>query len=76
MDYRTESLILHAVTEEDAAEVARTWPSEHRPVSEEEARGAISYMRENYAKNTKGCVYHLCLAVCGKGTSAERVRER
>ena len=66
MDYRTESLILHAVTEDDVAEVARTWPSERRPVSEEEARGAISYMRENYAKNTKGCVYHLCLAVCGK----------
>ena len=73
MDYRTESLILHAVTEEDAAEVARTWPSEHRPVSEEEAQGAISYMRENYAKNTKGCVYHLCLAVCGKGTGPRTI---
>ena len=66
MDYRTESLILRAVTEADAAEVARTWPSDHRPVSEAEARGAISSMRENYAKNTKGRMYHLCLAVCGK----------
>ena len=23
-------------------------------------------MRDNYTKNTKGCIYHLCLAVCGK----------
>ena len=37
MDYRTEQLILHFVTEEDLAEVARAWWSDHRPVSEEEA---------------------------------------
>ena len=66
MDYQTEQLILHSVTEEDLSEVVRTWPSDHRPVSEAEARGAIDYMRDNYAKNTKGCIYHLCLAVCGK----------
>ena len=66
MDYQTEQLILHSVTEEDLPEVARTWPSDHRPVSEAEARGAIAYMCDNYAKNTKGCIYHLCLAVCGK----------
>ena len=64
MDYRTGSLILHAVTEDDLAEVARTWPSDHRPVSEAEARAVISGMRGNYARNKKGCVYHLCLAVC------------
>lgn len=57
-------VILHFVTEDDLAEVARTWPSDHRPVSEEEARGAISYMRENYAKNIKGRIAHLCLAIC------------
>ena len=61
---REDPLVLRFVTEEDLPEVARTWPSDHRPVSEEEARGAISYMRNNYARNTKGCVYHLCLAVC------------
>ena len=66
MDYQTEQLILHSVTEEDLSEVVRTWPSDHRPVSEAEARGAIDYMRDNYAKNTRGCIYHLCLAVCGK----------
>ena len=66
MDYQTENLILHFVTEDDLAEVARTWPSDHRPVSEQEAREAISYMRGNYAKNTAGCIYHLCLAVLGK----------
>ena len=66
MDYQTEQLILHFVTEEDLPEVVRTWPSDHRPVSEAEARGAIDYMRDNYAKNTRGCIYHLCLAVCGK----------
>jgi RimJ/RimL family protein N-acetyltransferase len=66
VDYQTEKLILHFVTEDDLAEVARTWPSDHRPVSEPEAREAIASMRGNYARNTKGRVYHLCLAVCGK----------
>ena len=66
MNYQTESLILHFVTEEDLIEVMRTWPSDHRPVSEAEAREAITYMRGNYERNTKGCFFHLCLAVCGK----------
>ena len=61
----TNQLVLRFVTENDLSEVARTWPSDHRPVSEEEARGAIDYMRDNYAKNTKGCIHHLCLAACG-----------
>ncbi|MBR5344340.1 MAG: GNAT family N-acetyltransferase [Clostridia bacterium] len=67
MDYQTEQLILHFVTPDDVSEVARTWPSDHRPVSEEEAQGAISYMRDSYARNTKGCIFHLCLAVYSKG---------
>ena len=66
MDYLTEQLILRTVTEEDLSEVIRTWPSDHRPVSDAEARGAMDYMRDNYAKNTQGCIFHLCLAVCGK----------
>ena len=70
MDHRTDRLILHYVTEDDLAEVARTWPSDHHPVSETEAQGVISYMRGNYAKNTAGCIVHLCLAVC----SAEEPR--
>ena len=61
---RQGQLLLRRVTEEDLHEVARTWPSDHRPVSGEEAKGAISYMRENYEKNTRGCMYHLCLAAC------------
>lgn len=65
MDYRTDRLILHFVTQDDLAEVARTWPSDHRPVSEAEARAAIDYMRDNYARNAAGCICHLCLAVCG-----------
>ena len=64
MDYRTDRLILHFVTEDDLAEVGRTWPSDQRPISEEEARAAISYMRGNYARNTPGSIFHLCLAVC------------
>lgn len=64
MDYQTESLILRFVTEGDRAEVARTWPSDHHPLTEDEARGAIAYMRENHAKNKKGSIHHLCLAVC------------
>ena len=65
MDHRTERLILRCVSEDDLAEVARTWPSDHRPVSGEEARGAIAYMRENRARNSSGSLCHLCLAVCG-----------
>ena len=65
MDHRTDRLILHYVTEDDVAEVARTWPSDLRPISATEAQGAISYMRDSSAKNTKGCIHHLCLAVCG-----------
>ena len=61
---KNDQMILRAVTEDDLSEVARTWPSDHQPVSEEEARGAIAYMKDNFAKNTKGCIYHLCLAVC------------
>ena len=63
MDYQAENLILHFVTEDDLSEVARTWPSDHHPLSNAEARDAIAYMRGNYARNTKGCLYHLCLAV-------------
>ena len=27
---------------------------------------AIAYMRGNYGRNMKGCLFHLCMAVCGK----------
>ena len=66
MDYQLENLILHYVTEEDLTEVARTWPADHHPLSDVEARETIASMRVNYGRNTKGCVCHLCLAVCGK----------
>ena len=66
MDYQTENLTLHFVTEDDLAEVAGKWPADHHPLSDAEAREAIAYMRGNYERNTKGCIYHLCLAVCGK----------
>ena len=55
---------IRPVTEDDLDEVIRTWPSSHRPVSSEEARAAISNMRHNYTKNMRGCIRHLCLAVC------------
>ena len=64
MDYPTETLILRRVGEGDLAEVARTWPSDHSPISEDEARGVIARMRDNDARNRKGRVHHLCLAVC------------
>ena len=63
-DYKTDRLILRFVTEDDLDEVARTWPSDHNPLSSQEAQGAIDYMRGNHEKNTMGCIYHLCLAVC------------
>lgn len=66
MDYQADNLILHFVTENDLSEVMRTWPSDHHPLSNAEAQDAIAYMRGNYGKNTKGCIYHLCLAVCGQ----------
>ena len=66
MDYQTENLILHFVTEDDLGEVARTWPADHHPLSDTEARKAIASMRGNYERNMKGCICHLCLAVCGK----------
>ena len=66
MDYQTEKLILHLVTEDDLAEVARTWPADHHPLSDAEAMEAIAYMRGNYERNTRGNICHLCLAVCGK----------
>ena len=66
MDYPLKNLILHYVAEEDLAEVARTWLADHHPLSDTEARDAIAYMRGNYGRNTKGCIFHLCMAVCGK----------
>ena len=66
MDYQLENLILHFVTEDDLTEVARTWPADHHPLSDAEAREAIAYMRGNYERNMKGSLCHLCLAVCGK----------
>ena len=63
MQYRTADLILRSVTEQDINEVARTWPADHT-LSKPEAEGVIAYMRNNHAKNKKGCICHLCLAVC------------
>ena len=63
MKYRTDNLVLRLVTDSDLAEVARTWPSDHSPLSDAEAYDAISYMQSNAAKNAKGCLHHLCLAV-------------
>lgn len=64
MDYKTDRLLLRFVTDDDLAEVSRTWPSDHRPIPEAEARGVIAYMRGNHVKNAPGRLYHLCLAVC------------
>ena len=65
MDYQSGNLTLHYVTEKDLTEVARTWPADHHPLSDTEAREAIACMCGNYGRNTKGSICHLCLAVCG-----------
>ena len=65
MDCQSGNLILHFVTEDDLEEVARTWPADHHPLSDAEAREAIVNIRGNYGRNTKGRICHLCLAVCG-----------
>ena len=61
-----DKLFLHAVTEEDLPEVVRAWSPDRKPISEEDARGVIAHMRKNYAKNQRGRVCHLCLAVCSE----------
>ncbi|MBQ6273448.1 MAG: GNAT family N-acetyltransferase [Oscillospiraceae bacterium] len=66
LDYQAENLILHFVTMDDLTEVMRTWPSDHHPLSDAEAREAVASMWENYERNTKGHIRHFCLAVCGK----------
>ena len=66
MEYRTDNLILRPVTEEDLAEVARTWPSGHHPLSDEEARAEITRMQQTHSRNTAGRLHHLCLAVFDK----------
>ena len=66
MDFQTDNLILHFVTDDDLAEVARTWPSGHHPLTQAEAREVVASMRRNYGRNEKGRIRHLCLAVCGK----------
>ena len=79
MDYQTEDLILHYVTEDDLAEVARTWPADHHPLSDTEtwpadhhplsdaeAREAIAYMRGNYERNMKGSLCHLASQCAGR----------
>ena len=63
MEYRTESLVLREAAENDLAEVARTWPSDH-PLSGEEAQAQIARMRETHKRNAAGKLRHLCLAVC------------
>ena len=63
-DYQTENLILHFVTKDDLSEVARTWPTDHYPLSDAEAREAVASMRGNYGRNAKGRICHLCLAIC------------
>lgn len=62
--YAYRKLYLRTVNDEDVNEVAKTWPSDHSPLSEDEAKGVIANMQGNYVKNKKGCIYHLCLAVC------------
>ena len=64
MEYKAGSLILRTVTAEDIAEVARTWPSAHRPISETEAEREIARMEQNREKNRDGHIRHLCLAAC------------
>ncbi|MBR0082159.1 MAG: GNAT family N-acetyltransferase [Clostridia bacterium] len=64
MEYRIDQLLLRFVTEDDWPEVAKTWPADHHPLSEAEARGAIAYMQNNHGQNAAGSLAHLCFAVC------------
>ena len=66
MQYQTENLILRVVTEDDLAEVARTWPADQSPISDAQAKAVIARIRTNCRKNAGGSIVHLCLAVCAK----------
>ncbi len=61
-----EQLILHSVNGTDPTEAARTWPSDHHLFSEEEAKADIYHIRDIYAKNSAGYIYHPVLAVSSK----------
>lgn len=69
MEYKADHLNLRTVTAEDIAEVAKTWPSVHRPISETEAEREIARMEQNRARNRNGHIHHICLAVCKAGES-------
>lgn len=64
MEYKADSLMLRTVTTADIAEVARTWPSAHCPISEAEAEREIARMEQSREKNRDGHIHHLCLAAC------------
>lgn len=64
MYYQSDCIVLRSVTEEDIPEIARTWPSNQRPLSSDAAKHEYDCMRENYETNAHGMVRHLCLAVC------------
>ena len=64
MFYKSEHIVIRAVTEADIPEIARTWPSKHSPLAPDAAKDEYDRMKENYTKIFSGTFRHLCLAIC------------
>ena len=62
----TNNLYLHFVSNDDTHAVMDSWHLDRTPISFKEANDVINNMLQNYKKNKRGYIYHLCLAVCNK----------
>lgn len=64
----TPRLILRTVTMDDVDAVAQRWNLDGAPLTREEAEKRVARMLENHAKNRRGKIHHLCLAIIRKET--------
>ena len=64
----TTRLILRTVTKDDVEAVAQHWNLDGAPLTREEAEKRVARMLENHAKNRRGKINHLCLAIIRKET--------
>lgn len=64
----TTRLILRTVTKDDIEAVAQCWNLDGAPLTREEAEKRVARMLENHAKNRRGKIRHLCLAIICKET--------
>lgn len=69
MKYAAKDVFIRNVTNEDLKEVCQTWriaEPDRDILSPENASELISRMKANEEKNSVGCIWHICLAICEK----------